>query len=122
MTCQDTAARSFLVVALCVTHLSSVHAAQNAEGKLRAGATSPEPWRLLFAPPVPSASSDERDERVNAPTAPQPAHASRRLVCGMVVLDVDARLDPKMVVPVPSSAAGANVSNMPVIKADCSEK
>lgn len=122
MTWQDTATRSFLVVALCVTHVPPVHAAQNAEGELRTGATSPEPWRLLFAPPVPSASSDEQDERVKPPTARQPAHAGWRLVCGMVVLDVDARLDPTMVVPMPSSAAGANISNMPVIKAECSDR
>lgn len=39
----------------------------------------------------------------------------------MLVWKVDDRLDPTMVVPVPLSGEAANVSNVPVIQAECSD-
>lgn len=40
----------------------------------------------------------------------------------MLVWEVDARLDPRMMLPPTSPGTGANVSNMPVIKPECPDR
>jgi hypothetical protein len=119
---QYTAACSFLVIALCSADSLPVHASQSAKLEPRAGDTSPEPWRSPFTPPVTSTRPNAPPAGVQGPPGSQSGHMGRRLVCGMVVWQADASLDPKMVVPVRPSASGANISNMPVIQAECSDR
>lgn len=122
MTLYGTAACSLVVVAVCVTSPPLVHASQNAEIELPTGATSPEPWRVLFAQPLSSPKLDTQQQRLMAPTSSPGPPTGPRLVCGMLVWEVDARLDPKMVLPETPLGVGTNFSNMPVIKVDCSDK
>lgn len=119
MTWHRIAACSFLVTSCCLTSPAVTQASQNMDVEWRTGATSPEPWRSLFAQPVPSPKSGTQQQRSKAPTSSPTVPTNPKLVCGMLVWEVDARLDPKMVLPATPSPAGTNFSNMPVVTPEC---